>query len=54
MLGGVAFYLRCPSARSGNLARRYGDVDFIGHVRQSYEIRRVFGELGYVPRERVN
>jgi hypothetical protein len=54
LLGGVAFYLRCPSARSGNLARRYGDADFIGHVRQSPEIKRLFGELGYVPRERFN
>jgi hypothetical protein len=54
LLGGVAFYLRCPSARSGNLARSYVDVDFTGHVRQSLEIKRLFGELGYVPRERFN
>jgi hypothetical protein len=54
LLGGVAIYLRCPSARSGNLARSYGDVDFIGHARQSPEIKRLFGELGYVPRERFN
>jgi hypothetical protein len=55
LLGGVAFYLRCPSARSGsNLARSYADVDFIGHARQSLEIKRLFDELGYVPRERFN
>jgi hypothetical protein len=54
LLGGVAFYLRCPSARSGDLARTYGDIDFIGHARQSSEIKRLFGELGYVPRERFN
>ena len=54
LLGGVAFYLRCPSARSGNLARSYDDLDFIGHVRQSLEIKRLFDELGYVPRERFN
>ena len=54
LLGGVAFYLRCPSARSDNLARSYGDLDFIGHARQSLEIKRVFSELGYVPRERFN
>ncbi len=54
LLGGVAFYLRCPSARSGSLARSYDDVDFIGHARQSSEIKRLFGELGYVPRERFN
>jgi hypothetical protein len=54
LLGGVAFYLRCPSARIGNLARSYGDADFIGHARQSLEIKRLFGELGYAPRERFN
>ncbi len=54
LLGGVAIYLRCPSARSGNLARSYGDIDFVGHARQSSEIKRLFGELGYVPRERFN
>jgi len=54
LLGGVAIYLRCPSARSGNLARSHGDIDFIGHARQSPEVKRLFGELGYVPRERFN
>ncbi len=54
LLGGVAFYLRCPSARSGSLVRSHGDADFIGHARQSLEIKGVFGELGYVPRERFN
>jgi hypothetical protein len=54
LLGGVAIYLRCPSARSGKLARSYGDIDFVGHARQSPEVKRLFGELGYVPRERFN
>jgi len=54
LLGGVAIYLRCPSARSGSLARSYGDVDFIGHAQQSPEIKRAFSELGYLPRERFN
>jgi hypothetical protein len=54
LLGGVAIYLRCPSARSGSFARSYGDIDFVGHARQSSEIKRLFGDLGYVPRERFN
>jgi len=54
LLGGVAVYLRCSSARSGNLARSYGDIDFIAHARQSLQVKRLFGELGYVPRERFN
>jgi hypothetical protein len=54
LLGGVAVYLRCPSARSGSLARSYNDIDFVGRARQSGEIKRAFGELGYLPRERFN
>jgi len=54
LLGGVAVYLRCPSARRGDLARGHGDIDFIGHERQSAEIGRIFDELGYLPRERFN
>src|SRR5438132_6165945 len=54
LLGGVAIYLRCPSARRGDLARGHSDIDLIGHARQSAEIRRLFGELGYLPRERFN
>jgi len=54
LLGGVAFYLRCPSARNGSIARSYSDLDFIGHARQSLEIKQVFGELGYLARERFN
>jgi hypothetical protein len=54
LLGGVAFYLRCPSARNGGFTRSHGDIDFIGHARQSPEIKHVFDELGYLPRERFN
>ena len=54
LLGGVAINLRCPSAHRGELARDHGDIDFIGHERQSAEIRRLFGGLGYLPRERFN
>jgi hypothetical protein len=54
LLGGVAIYLRCPSARRGDLARSHSDIDLVGHERQSAEIRRLFGELGYLPRERFN
>ena len=28
LLGGVAFWLRCPSVRSGPFARDYADLDF--------------------------
>jgi hypothetical protein len=54
LLGGVAVHLRCPSARRGDFARVHGDIDFVGHEKQSAEIRRLLGELGYLPRERFN
>ncbi len=54
LLGGVAFYLRSSCARRENMARTYGDIDFVGHTRQSSEIKSIFGELGYSPRERFN
>lgn len=54
LLGGVAFYLRCPSVRSGSLARSYSDIDLVGHRRQSSEIRKVFDGVGYAPDERFN
>jgi hypothetical protein len=54
LLGGVAFYIRCPSARRDDLARSYGDIDFVGHARQSAGIKSLFAELGYLPLERFN
>lgn len=54
LLGGNAFYIRCLSARRGSLAREYGDIDCVGHVKQSSEIKQLFRDLGYAPRERFN
>jgi len=54
VLGGVAVYLRCPSARRIEFARRYGDIDFIGHASQASEIKGLLVGLGYVPQERFN
>ncbi len=54
MFGGLSFYFRCPSAKQGILQRTYVDIDFVGHTRQSGDIRRLFRELGYVERERFN
>lgn len=54
LIGGLAFYLRCPSAKRPNLARTYLDIDAIGHQRDSPGIRAVFTDLGYTPRDRFN
>ena len=54
LFGGVSFYFRCPSAKHRTLQRSYVDIDFMGRAKQSREIKQLFGDLGYVPRERFN
>jgi hypothetical protein len=54
LFGGVSFYFRCPSAKHRSLVRNYVDIDFMGHSRQSKEIKQLFEELGYAPRDRFN
>jgi hypothetical protein len=54
IFGGVSFYLRCPSANQMALRRSYADIDFMGLSKQSAEIRILFKDIGYVPRERFN
>ena len=54
LFGGVSFYFRCPSAKHRSLQRNYVDIDFMGHAKQSKEIKQLFEELGYVPRDRFN
>ena len=54
LFGGVSFYFRCPSAKHRTLQRNYVDIDFMGHAKQSKEIKQLFVELGYAPRDRFN
>jgi len=54
LIGGLAFYFRCPSAKLPGLAREYGDIDVVGHQKQTREIRELFENLGYTPRARFN
>jgi hypothetical protein len=54
LLGGVAISLRCPSANLEGLRRKYVDLDFVGHEKQSKAITVFFKEMGYQPRERFN
>jgi hypothetical protein len=53
LVGGLAIRFRCPSAAK-DLARKYLDLDFVGHSKQSGDIKKLFVELGYVPRDRFN
>jgi hypothetical protein len=48
LLGGVAFWVRCPSARVAPLARAYGDADFIGRSGDRKAITAFAEAQGYV------
>lgn len=52
--GGVGIALICESARRGPLQRRYEDIDFVARARQTDEIERLLGALGYVPEAEFN
>ena len=54
LLGGVAISIRCPSASRAGLRRKYVDMDFVGHEKQSRAIADFFVEMGYQPRPRFN
>jgi len=54
LFGGVSFWFRCPSAKLPSLQRKYVDVDFMGHSKQSKEIKQLFVSLDYVPRDKFN
>ncbi len=54
LLGGIAISIRCPSADQDGFRRKYLDLDFVGHAKQSRAITTLFGEMGYQPREKFN
>lgn len=45
---------RCPSATHRTLARKYADIDFMGLRKQSRDMKKLFTELGYAPRDIFN
>jgi hypothetical protein len=47
LVGGVAFWVRCPSARRAPLAREYGDVDFVGRSADRRAIAEFMTSQGY-------
>jgi len=49
LLGGVAFWLRCPSVRSGPFARDYADLDFAVGKTASQPFRAILEGRGYLP-----
>jgi hypothetical protein len=49
LLGGVAFWLRCPSVRSEPFARDYADLDFAVAKTASQPFRAILEGRGYLP-----
>ena len=47
LLGGVAVWHHCPSARTPPLARTYGDADFVGRGREGKRISAFMAQHGY-------
>src|SRR5437660_9697407 len=47
LLGGVAVWCHCPSARVPPLARPYGDADFVGRAGDRKRITAFMEEHGY-------
>lgn len=54
LFGGLAIRFHCPSAAQRSLGRKYVDIDFMALRKQTRDIKKLFAELGYVPRERFN
>jgi hypothetical protein len=54
LIGGVAVWARCPSAMLPELRREYGDVDVIGHARQSRQLTPFLESMGYQPDKLFN
>jgi len=50
----MAIRFHCPSATHRALGRKYVDIDFMALRKQSRDIKKLFAELGYVPRDRFN
>jgi hypothetical protein len=54
LLGGVAVFVRCPSAKLPALSRTYGDVDVISLSSERRKITGFLEEMGYQPDKLFN
>jgi hypothetical protein len=54
LLGGVAVWVRCPSATLPEIARTYGDVDVITLSGKTKQLHAFFESIGYVPDKLFN
>ena len=54
LVGGVAVRFVSPSSTKDALRRTYRDADFVGKASQTKELKGLFADLGYAPRETFN
>jgi len=54
LLGGVALWVRSSEEAHGLFGRRYPDIDFVCHKKQSRELRKLLEELKYSPQRTFN
>jgi hypothetical protein len=54
LIGGVAVWVRCPSARTAPLARSYGDIDLVGRARDRKAIVAFLEARGFEPDRMFN
>lgn len=54
LLGGVAVWIRCPSAREEPLKRLYGDLDLAALSSSRAALTRFLEDYGYTPDKRFN
>jgi hypothetical protein len=52
--GGLAVWVRCPSAKRPPLEREFKDLDLVGRVGQAQPIAALLERLGYLPDEEFN
>ena len=54
LVGGVAIWARCPSARRAPLARPYNDIDFVTRSGSTAAVTAFFAGQGYEPNRMFN
>jgi hypothetical protein len=52
--GGLAVWLRCPSAKRPPLERKFKDLDLVGRAGQAEPIAALLERLGYLPDKEFN
>jgi hypothetical protein len=52
--GGLAVWLRCPSAKRPPLEREFKDLDLVGRAGEARPIAALLNRLGYLPDEEFN